>query len=126
MRDLGELPLEDAAKQAAGNWRQFSCFWWRRANDLEKPEDWAIRVHPQPGFWAAWTVSNASAIDECWHRLPRGAENSDPDVVEEESLPLGMGWIRRLFDPRLQARPDHQGVQGLPRTCPAHGRIPDP
>ena len=92
MRDLGELPLEDAAKQAAGNWRQFSCFWWRRANDLEKPEDWAI-LYTHNRDSGLLDVSNASAIDEALAPFTKGADNSDPDVVEEDHDHWAVGWV---------------------------------
>ena len=46
MSDFGELSLVDAAKQAAGNWREFRCFvWWRK---LDRPEDWAIKRADRP------------------------------------------------------------------------------
>jgi hypothetical protein len=39
---LAELSIEDAAKEAAGNWQDFHCFWWQRKLELEDPENWAI------------------------------------------------------------------------------------
>jgi hypothetical protein len=39
---LGELPLEEAAKQAAGNWRNFECFVWHRRLEIADPENWSI------------------------------------------------------------------------------------
>jgi hypothetical protein len=33
---------ETAAKEAAGNWRKFSCFAWHRAYKLQDADRWAI------------------------------------------------------------------------------------
>src|ERR1700737_3615244 len=34
--------VESAAKEAAGNWRKFTCFAWHRGYDLEDADQWAI------------------------------------------------------------------------------------
>lgn len=39
---LADLNLEDAAKQAAGNWKHFHCFIWFRRDELEDPDQWAV------------------------------------------------------------------------------------
>ena len=39
---LASLSIEDAAKEAAGNWQDFTCFWWQRKSEIEDPENWAI------------------------------------------------------------------------------------
>ena len=39
---IGELKLEDAVKESAGNWQHFECFSWHRASELKDPENWAI------------------------------------------------------------------------------------
>ena len=39
---LGVLALEEAAKQAAGNWQNFECFVWHRRSELTDADNWAI------------------------------------------------------------------------------------
>src|ERR1017187_1225353 len=39
---VGEMTLEDAAREAAGNWKRFESFCWFRERDLDDPENWAI------------------------------------------------------------------------------------
>ena len=38
----GELTLEDAAHEAAGNWQKFDSFCWFRRNEIEDPDNWGI------------------------------------------------------------------------------------
>jgi hypothetical protein len=90
MRDLGELSLEDAAKQAAGNWRDFHCFVWWRKDDLERPEDWAI-VYTHNRDSRLLDMSNASAIDESLAPFTKG---DNPDVVEEDHSHWAVGWVK--------------------------------
>ena len=40
--------VEAAAKEMAGNWRQFSCFAWSRGYDLDDADRWAIFLHVEP------------------------------------------------------------------------------
>ena len=44
MTKLGELDLKGASKQAAGNWKLFSCFVWYRDPEPKKPEDWVDKA----------------------------------------------------------------------------------
>ena len=44
---LGEMTLEEAAKEAAGNWQHFTCFCWHRTSELKDAENWAHHLHPQ-------------------------------------------------------------------------------
>lgn len=37
---IATLSIEDATKQAAGNWRKFDCFAWH--DKPENPEEWTI------------------------------------------------------------------------------------
>lgn len=39
---LGEMTLEEAAREAAGNWQHFDCFAWHRSCDLRDADKWAI------------------------------------------------------------------------------------
>ena len=42
MGTIGETTLEEAASQAAGNWKRYSCFCWDRMREIDDPDDWAI------------------------------------------------------------------------------------
>ena len=42
MSMLGEMTLEDAAKEAAGNWQHFESFVWFREQEIDDPDNWAI------------------------------------------------------------------------------------
>ena len=42
MSMVGEMTLEDAAKQLAGNWQRFESFCWFRENEIADPDNWAI------------------------------------------------------------------------------------
>ena len=84
MKDLGELSLADAAKQAAGNWKHFQCFvWWRKLN---RPDDWAI-IYTHHRDSGLLDVSNASVIDKAL--APHGG-----DVLEEDHFHWAVGWIK--------------------------------
>ena len=39
---IGELDLESAAKEAAGNWRDFDSVLLAPEKEIESPDDWAI------------------------------------------------------------------------------------
>ena len=84
MSDLGELPLADAAKQAAGNWQNFRCFvWWRK---LDRPEDWAI-IYTHHRDSGLLDVSNASVI-------ATALAPHTGDIVEEDHFHWAVGWIK--------------------------------
>jgi hypothetical protein len=42
MTALGEMTLEEAAKEAAGNWQRFESFVWFRDEEVDDPDNWAI------------------------------------------------------------------------------------
>lgn len=85
MRDLGELSLEEAAQQAAGNWREFRCFvWWRQLPDADK---WAI-IYTHNRDSRLLDMSNASAIDKAMAPFIGG------DVVEEDHSHWAVGWVK--------------------------------
>ena len=76
---LSELTVEEAAKQAAGNWRDFDSFVWHRRNEIADPDNWAIFYthHRDSGLL---DESNASVIETA---LRPFSEADDPDVVLE-------------------------------------------
>jgi hypothetical protein len=76
---LGEMTLEDAAKQAAGNWQRFECFVWFREDEIDDPENWAIVcTHNRDSGLLA--QSNADQIAQAMEPFTDG---DDPDVVME-------------------------------------------
>lgn len=76
---LGEMTLDDAARQAAGNWRLFDCFCWHRRYDLDDPDQWAI-IYTHNRDSTLLDESNAAAIAAAMERFTEG---DDPDVVFE-------------------------------------------
>jgi hypothetical protein len=86
---LGELDLEDAAKEAAGNWRNFECFCWHRASELDDPDGWTVAYghHRDSGLLAQ---SNAEAIGKAMQPF---MNSEDPDVFSEHHSHWAGGWI---------------------------------
>lgn len=72
---LCNLTLEEAARRAAGNWRNFECFIWYRRHDLDRPDDWAIIYTHNPSSTLI-DESNAAVIAEALKAFPS-------DVVAE-------------------------------------------
>ena len=60
---LGTLNLEEAARKAAGNWRDFNSFVWFRDRELEDSEQWAI-IYTSHRDSTLLDQSNAAAITE--------------------------------------------------------------
>ena len=86
---LGLLDLEEAAKEAAGNWRHFDCFCWHRKTDLERPEEWAIfYTHHRDSDLL--DQSNAEVIAEAMEKFTKG---DDPDVVFESHFHWAVGHV---------------------------------
>jgi hypothetical protein len=79
MTSLGELTLEDAAKQAAGNWQRFDSFVWFRDSETDDPDAWAI-IYTHNRDSGLLDESNADAIAKA---LEPFTEGDDPDVVFE-------------------------------------------
>jgi hypothetical protein len=86
---LGELTLEEAAKQAAGNWRNFDCFVWHRRSEIADPDNWAVMYthHRDSGLL---DQSNASVIEKALEAFTQG---DDPDVVFERHFHWAVGHI---------------------------------
>ena len=60
---LGELSLEDAATQAAGNWQRFNSFIWFRDREVQDAEQWAI-IYTHNRDSGLLDQSNAKVIAE--------------------------------------------------------------
>lgn len=86
---LGTLGLEQAARQAVGNWRRFDCFVWDRATDLDGPDDWAI-IYTHHRDSGLLDQSNAAAVAA---KLEPFTDGDDPDAVPERHRHWACGWI---------------------------------
>jgi hypothetical protein len=95
---LGELELNEAATDAAGNWKNFSCFVWFRDDEIEAPDNWAILYthHRDSGLL---DQSNAAFIAKAMEPFTEG---DDPDVVFESHNHWAVGHVDgfsiRVFD----------------------------
>lgn len=87
--NLGEMPLDDAAKAAAGNWKKFECFAWHRASDLDDADNWAV-IYTHHRDSGLLDQSNAAAIAS---ELDTFTTGSNPDVVAEHHHHWAVGWI---------------------------------
>ena len=86
---LGEMTVEEAAEKAAGNWQDFTCFWWIRANEIDAPEDWAI-VYTHNRDSGLLDQSNAAVIRTAMKPF---ADADDPDVVFESHSHWAVGHV---------------------------------
>ena len=89
MTSIGELTLEDAAKEAAGNWQSWTCFVWDRERDLDDPDNWAI-VYTHNRDSGLLAQSNADAITEAMEPF---TDTDDPDVVMESHSHWAVGHV---------------------------------
>ena len=85
----GELTIEDAAREAVGNWQRFESFCWFRRDEVEDPESWAILYtrHRDSGLL---DQSNASVIEKAMETF---TEADDPDVVFENHSHWAVGHV---------------------------------
>jgi hypothetical protein len=89
MTILGEMTLEDAATEAAGNWKRFDCFVWFRDHDIPDPENWAI-IYTHNRDSRLLDMSNATAIAR---GMKPFTEGDDPDVVMESHSHWAVGHV---------------------------------
>jgi hypothetical protein len=89
MGTIGEMTLEEAANQAAGNWMRFSCFCWDRLREIDHPEDWAI-VYTHHRDSGLLDQSNAAAMADA---LRSFSESENPDVVFESHSHWAVGHV---------------------------------
>lgn len=86
---LGIIDLEEAAKEAAGNWQRFNCFVWFRDREIEDPEQWAI-IYTHNRDSRLLDQSNAAFIAKAMEPF---AEADDPDVVFESHHHWAVGHV---------------------------------
>lgn len=86
---LAELSLEDAAREAAGNWRHFECFAWHRQQVVPDAENWTI-VYSNHRDSGLLDQSNAAVIEESLEPFTNGR---NPDVVPETHSHWAVGHV---------------------------------
>jgi hypothetical protein len=86
---IGEMTLDDAANEAAGNWRRFSCFVWFRERDIPDPDNWAV-IYTHNRDSGLLDQSNSQQIAEA---LEPYTEGDDPDVVMESHDRWAVGHV---------------------------------
>jgi hypothetical protein len=84
-----EMTLEEAAKEAAGSWRNFECFVWHRQSEIADPDNWAI-MYTHHRDSSLIDQSNSSVIEKA---LELFTEGDDPDVVFESHSHWAVGYI---------------------------------
>ena len=89
MGTIGEMTLEEAASQAAGNWKRYSCFCWDRLREIDDPEDWAI-IYTHHRDSRLLDQSNAAAMADA---LMSFSETENPDVVFESHSHWAVGHV---------------------------------
>ena len=87
--NLGELDLDEAAKEAAGNWRRFKCFVWFRKHELKDADEWAV-IYTHNRDSGLLDESNAEAIGK---ELEPFTDGDDPDVVFESHHHWAVGHV---------------------------------
>ncbi|HQZ67280.1 MAG TPA: hypothetical protein PLY87_19455 [Planctomycetaceae bacterium] len=85
---LGELDLDDAAQEAAGNWQRFHCFIWYR-DDIEDADNWAV-IYTHNRDSGLLDQSNAGVIRKA---LAPFTDGDDPNVVMESHSHWVVGHI---------------------------------
>ncbi len=86
---IGEVTLEDAAKQLAGNWQTFESFCWFRESEIADPDNWAI-IYTHNRDSGLLDQSNADAIAEAMEPFTEG---DDADVVFESHDHWAVGHV---------------------------------
>jgi len=86
---VGEMTLEDAAKEAAGNWQRFTCFVWSREQEITDPENWAI-IYTHNRDSGLLDQSNADAIAKTMEPF---TDSDDRDVVFETHDHWAVGHV---------------------------------
>ncbi len=86
---LGDMTIEEAAKQSATNWRTFECFVWWRADELERPDEWMIHYthHRDSG------LLDQSNAEQIWQAIESFTGGNEPEVVEESHSHWAVGHI---------------------------------
>ncbi len=89
MGAIGEMTLEEAAREAAGNWKSWTCFVWDREPDIDASENWSI-IYTHNRDSGLLAQSNAAMIAEA---LMSFSETMNPDVVFESRAHWAVGHV---------------------------------
>jgi hypothetical protein len=89
MGTIGEMTLEEAASQAAGNWKRYSCFCWDRLREIDDPEDRAI-IYTHHRDSGLLDQSNAATMADA---LRPFSESENSDVVFESHAHWAVGHV---------------------------------
>ena len=89
MTTFGEMTLDEAATQAAGNWKRFGSFIWFRDDDIPEPDSWAI-IYTHNRDSRLLALSNAQAVAKAMGPFTEG---DDPDVVMESHDHWAVGHV---------------------------------
>ena len=89
MGTIGEMTLEHAAREAAGNWRSWTCFVWDREREIDDPDEWAI-IYTHHRDSRLLDQSNAAAMADA---LRSFSESENPDVVFESHAHWVVGRV---------------------------------
>jgi hypothetical protein len=88
-RNIDWSDPEEAGKALAGNWREFDCFAWHRAFDLEDADRWLV-WYTSSRDAGLLEQSNEKAITD---RLRPFSEGHDPDFVFERHIHWAVGYL---------------------------------
>jgi len=86
---IGELDLDLAAKELAGNWQDFDCFYWDRSNEIDDADQFCI-VYTNHRDSDLLDQSNAAAIAEAMQPF---LDQESCDVFEEHHRHWACGWV---------------------------------
>ena len=89
MGTIGEMTLEHAAREAAGNWRSWTCFVWDREREIDDTESWSV-IYTHNRDSGLLAQSNAAAIADV---LMAFSETENPDVVFESHAHCAVGHV---------------------------------
>jgi hypothetical protein len=91
------MTLEDAAREAADNWRSWTGFVWDREREIDDAKNWSI-IYTHNRDSGLLAQSNAAAIADA---LRSFSESENPDVVFEShshwAVGLVHGFSMRVF-----------------------------
>lgn len=120
MSMLGEMTLEDAAQQAAGNWQRFSSFIWFRDREVEDADQWAI-IYRHNRDSGLLDQSNAKVIAKAMAPFTEGDE---PTVVRESHSHWAVGHVdgfsMRVFDGNGEITPAFKTYHELAEAMDAY------
>ena len=120
MSMLGEMTLEDAATQAAGNWQRFNSFVWFRDREVEDADQWAI-IYTHNRDSGLLDQSNTKVIAKA---MAPFTEGDDADVVIESHSHWAVGHIDgfsiRVFDSNGEITPAFKVYHELAEAMDAY------